>query len=107
MADNFTIKINIQGPFQNKNDVYDLRQHKKALQQTFNMAQGYEFGRQDVKITIAPDGKSAEATSRNFERMVVNGQVARVDYQETTTLVVQRRKLVIASVAQVGRLIFP
>lgn len=103
MADDVIIRISMQVPFESKNFVFTRDQYKVQLQQGYDMAKAYEYGRKNTKIAIAPDGKSAKVDSQTFEAVAFQGGAARVEAQETAIFEIRNGKILITSVEATGR----
>ena len=100
MAKNIVIRISVEG---GPKFVLNLEQYKARLRQALSIAERYDYKYENLRITIAPDCKSAKVTDQVYEQLHLAGSVTRTVSSETAIFTVREGKIVISSIEAVTR----
>lgn len=79
------------------------RQFEKNLQQTYEMAEDYEFSREIIDISIYPESQSAEVMSRTVESLTISGQFTVIRAKEIMKVHLRDGQPQITHVQAVGK----
>ncbi len=79
-------------------------QYEKNLQQTYEMAQDYEFSRTIVDITIEPDAQEAEVTSQTLESLTISGNTTLVRSKETMKMDIRGGRPLVNHIQVIGKM---
>ena len=101
MSDDVVVRLILTDGSKNKLYSLNRAQYAMFLEEGFKVAKEYEYGRKGTKISIAPDGKSAEVSSQTIETMTFPDGSQRSEAEETATLELRNGKVVITSVKAV------
>jgi hypothetical protein len=103
MSEKAEIKATVTTAGQTQTLKYNRDQYREFLKNSFVQLNNYTYSRQNTRVKIAPDGRTAIVTEEISESMTFNGQTIRTLSSEVASLAIEDGKIVTRYIEIIGK----